>query len=60
VRRRAQIVALPIVAAIVLAIGVAASLFSSIFVTHNLLAIVLSWTAARRPGLLGVDRDRAG
>ncbi len=46
--------------AIVLAIGVAASLFSSIFVTHNLLAIVLSWTAARRPGLLGVDRDRAG
>ncbi len=46
--------------AIVLAIGVAASLFSSIFVTHNLLAIVLSWTAARRPGLLGVDRARAG
>jgi preprotein translocase subunit SecD len=45
--------------AIVLAIGVLASLFSSIFVTHNLLAIVLNWTSARRPSLLGVDRARA-
>jgi preprotein translocase subunit SecD len=45
--------------AIVLAIGVLASLFSSIFVTHNLLAIVLSWASARRPGLLGVSRARA-
>jgi len=45
--------------AIVLAIGVLSSLFSSIFVTHNLLAIVLSWASARRPGLLGVDRARA-
>ncbi len=44
--------------AIVLAIGVLSSLFSSIFVTHNLLAIVLSWASARRPGLLGVDRAR--
>jgi len=45
--------------ALVLAIGVLASLFSSIFVTHNLLAIVLSWANARRPGLLGVSRARA-
>jgi preprotein translocase subunit SecD len=45
--------------AIVLAIGVLASLVSSIGVTHNLLAIVLSWTSARKPALLGVDRARA-
>ncbi|HLZ94212.1 MAG TPA: protein translocase subunit SecD [Candidatus Dormibacteraeota bacterium] len=45
--------------AIVLAIGVIASLFSSIFVTHNLLAIVLSSSGMRRPALLGVDRARS-
>ncbi len=45
--------------AIVLGIGVIASLFSSIFVTHNLLAIVLGWANARRPSLLGVSRARA-
>ena len=44
--------------AIVLGIGVVASLFSSIFVTHNLLAIVLNSTSMRRPALLGVDRAR--
>jgi len=44
--------------AIVLGIGVLASLFSSIFVTHNLLAIVLSSARMRRPGLLGADRAR--
>jgi preprotein translocase subunit SecD len=44
--------------AVVLAIGVVASLFSSIFVTHNLLAIVLNATSMRRPALLGVDRAR--
>ena len=37
--------------AIVLAIGVLASLFSSIFVTHNLLAVVLNWTSARRESM---------
>jgi preprotein translocase subunit SecD len=44
--------------AIVLAIGVIASLFSSIFITHNLLAIVLNSSSMRRPGLLGADRAR--
>jgi preprotein translocase subunit SecD len=44
--------------AVTLAIGVVASLFSSIVVTHNLLAIVLNSSAFRRPGLLGVDRAR--
>ncbi len=44
--------------AITLAIGVIASLVSSIVVTHNLLAIVLSASSLRRPGLLGVDRAR--
>jgi preprotein translocase subunit SecD len=44
--------------AITLAIGVVASLVSSIVVTHNLLAIVLSASSMRRPGLLGVDRAR--
>jgi preprotein translocase subunit SecD len=45
--------------AIVLGIGVVASLISSIIVTHNLLAIVLSSSRMRSPGLLGVDRARA-
>jgi len=45
--------------AIVLGIGVIASLISSIIVTHNLLAIVLASTRFRRPALLGVDRARS-
>jgi len=45
--------------AITLGIGVVASLISSIIVTHNLLAIVLTSTRLRRPGLLGVDRVRS-
>ena len=44
--------------AIVLGIGVIASLISSIIVTHNLLAIVLASTNFRRASLLGVDRAR--
>ena len=45
--------------AITLGIGVVASLVSSIVVTHNLLAIVLSGGGLlRRPVLLGVDRVR--
>jgi preprotein translocase subunit SecD len=44
--------------AITLAIGVVASLVSSIVVTHNLLAIVLAGSGFRRAGLLGVDRVR--
>ena len=44
--------------AITLGIGVVASLISSIIVTHNLLAIVLTASGFRRPGLLGVDRAR--
>ena len=44
--------------AVTLGVGVLASLISSIVVTHNLLAIVLSSSAFRRPGLLGVDRAR--
>jgi preprotein translocase subunit SecD len=42
-----------------LLIGVVASLISSIVVTHNLLAVILTATGLRRPGLLGVDRVRA-
>jgi len=45
--------------AITLGIGVVASLISSIVVTHNLLAIVLTAGGFRRPALLGVDRVRA-
>ena len=45
--------------AITLAIGVLASLVSSIVVTHNLLAIVLTGSSFRRPALLGVDRVRS-
>ena len=45
--------------AITLAIGVVVSLISAIVVTHNLLAIVLTSGAFRRPALLGVDRVRA-
>ncbi|HKW06325.1 MAG TPA: protein translocase subunit SecD, partial [Candidatus Dormibacteraeota bacterium] len=44
--------------AVTLAIGVLASLVSSIVVTHNLLAIVLAGSSFRRAGLLGVDRVR--
>ncbi|HEY8842030.1 MAG TPA: protein translocase subunit SecD [Candidatus Dormibacteraeota bacterium] len=44
--------------AVTLGVGVAASLVSSIVVTHNLLAIVLNSGAFRRPWLLGVDRAR--
>jgi preprotein translocase subunit SecD len=44
--------------AVTLAIGVVASLISSIVVTHNLLAIVLAGSGFRRAGLLGVDRVR--
>ena len=44
--------------AITLAIGVLASLVSSIVVTHNLLAIVLTAGGFRRAGLLGVERVR--
>jgi preprotein translocase subunit SecD len=45
--------------AVVLLIGVLASLFSSLVVTHNLMAIVLNWQRVRKPTLLGVDRARA-
>ena len=44
--------------AITLAIGVVCSLISSIVVTHNLLAIVMTAGGLRRPALLGVDRVR--
>ncbi len=44
--------------AITLGIGVIASLISSIIVTHNLLAIVMTAGWLRRPALLGVDRAR--
>jgi preprotein translocase subunit SecD len=43
--------------AITLGIGVVASLISSIIVTHNLLAIVMTGSALRRPALMGVDRS---
>ena len=39
-------------------LNVVASLVSSIVVTHNLLAIVLTSGGFRRAGLLGVDRVR--
>jgi len=42
--------------AITLAIGVVASLVSSIVITHNLLAIVLRSPLARTPRALGVER----
>ncbi|HSP09707.1 MAG TPA: protein translocase subunit SecD [Candidatus Dormibacteraeota bacterium] len=45
--------------AITLGIGVVASLISSIVVTHNLLAIVMTAASLRRPSLLGVDRTRS-
>jgi preprotein translocase subunit SecD len=45
--------------AITLGIGVIASLISSIVVTHNLLAIVMSGSTFRRPVLMGVDRVRS-
>ncbi len=44
--------------AITLGIGVVASLVSSIVVTHNLLAIVMTASWLRRPMLMGVDRVR--
>jgi preprotein translocase subunit SecD len=43
--------------AITLGIGVVASLVSSIVVTHNLLAIVMTGSSLRRPALMGVDRS---
>jgi preprotein translocase subunit SecD len=43
--------------AITLGIGVIASLISSIIVTHNLLAIVMTGSGLRRPVLMGVDRS---
>ncbi len=42
--------------ALTLLLGVAVSMFSSIIVTHNLLAIVLNWGWARGQGALGVAR----
>ena len=42
--------------ALTLLIGVAVSMFSSIIVTHNLLAIVLNWGWARGQQALGVAR----
>src|SRR5467141_3360863 len=45
--------------AITLGIGVLASLVSSIVVTHNLLAIVMTGSSLRRPALMGVDRVRS-
>ncbi len=45
--------------AVTLGIGVVASLISSIVVTHNLLAIVMSGSGFRRPALMGVDRVRS-
>jgi preprotein translocase subunit SecD len=44
--------------AVTLGIGVVASLISSIIVTHNLLAIVMTGSTFRRPALMGVDRVR--
>lgn len=45
--------------AVTLGIGVAVSLISAIVVTHNLLAIVLSFGNMRGAHLLGVERGRA-
>jgi preprotein translocase subunit SecD len=44
--------------ALTLGLGVVISLISSIIVTHNLLAIVMTGSAFRRPALMGVDRAR--
>jgi preprotein translocase subunit SecD len=44
--------------ALTLGLGVAISLMSSIIVTHNLLAIVMTGSSFRRPALMGVDRIR--
>jgi preprotein translocase subunit SecD len=44
--------------AVTLLIGVGVSLFSSIVVTHNLLAIVMTGSTFRKPVLMGVDRAR--
>ena len=44
--------------AVTLGIGVVISLISSIVITHNLLAIVLTAGGMRKPALLGVDRVR--
>jgi preprotein translocase subunit SecD len=41
--------------AVVLAIGVAVSLFSAIFVTRTLLEVILSQSWARRSGLFGME-----
>jgi preprotein translocase subunit SecD len=45
--------------AVTLGIGVVFSLISSIVVTHNLLAIVMTGSTFRRPALMGVDRVRS-
>ena len=42
--------------AVTLALGVLVSLVSSIIITHNLLAIVLTFGWTRNPNLLGVSR----
>ncbi|HLQ14700.1 MAG TPA: protein translocase subunit SecD [Candidatus Eisenbacteria bacterium] len=44
--------------ALTLGLGVVISLISSIVVTHNLLAIVMTGSGFRRPALMGVDRVR--
>ncbi|GAC1689265.1 MAG: protein translocase subunit SecD [Candidatus Dormibacteraceae bacterium] len=44
--------------ALTLGLGVVISLVSSIVVTHNLLAIVMTGSSFRRPSLMGVDRVR--
>jgi len=44
--------------ALTLGLGVVVSLISSIIVTHNLLAIVMTGSSFRRPALMGVDRVR--
>jgi protein-export membrane protein SecD len=45
--------------AVVLALGVLASLISSIIITHNLLAIVLNFGWVRSGSMLGVQRGRS-
>jgi len=45
--------------ALTLIVGVACSLISSIIVTHNLLAIFLTFGGLRQPAVLGVERGRA-
>jgi preprotein translocase subunit SecD len=44
--------------ALTLGLGVVISLISSIVVTHNLLAIVMTGSTFRQPALMGVDRAR--